>query len=61
MIIETNGGRYMKKEVLHEGAVTEHEKKISVNQKSIETPLNADANCPEPVSEMSNRFLNEGN
>lgn len=52
----------MKKEdVLHEGAVTEHDKEISVNQKSIETSLNADDNCPEPVSELSNRFLNEGN
>ncbi|WP_404431566.1 hypothetical protein [Sutcliffiella horikoshii] len=52
----------MKKEdVLHEGAVTEHKKKISVNEKSIETHVNADANCPEPVSELSNRFLNEGN
>lgn len=52
----------MKKEdILHEGAVTEHHKKVSVNQKSIETPVNTDANCPEPVSELSNRFLNEGN
>ncbi|WP_156317816.1 hypothetical protein [Bacillus sp. CHD6a] len=51
----------MKKVELHEGAVTEHKKKISVNQKSIETPLNADANCAEPISELSNRFLNEGN
>ena len=50
-----------KEEVLHEGAVTEHHKKISVNQKSIETPLNADTSCPEPISELSNRFLNEGN
>ncbi|WP_404469870.1 hypothetical protein [Sutcliffiella horikoshii] len=52
----------MKKEdVLHEGAVTEHHKKISVNEKFIETNANADAKCPEPVSELSNRFLNEGN
>lgn len=46
---------------LHVGAVTEHEKKISVNEKSVKTHANADANCPEPISELSNRFLNEGN
>ncbi|WP_157860726.1 hypothetical protein [Bacillus sp. LL01] len=50
-----------KEEVSREGAVTEHNKKISVHQKSIETAVNTDDNCPEPVSELSNRFLNEGN
>jgi hypothetical protein len=50
-----------KKETSREGAVTELHKEISVNENSIDIPENADANCPEPISERSNRFLNEGN